>query len=149
MRPSMEEVFPVLEEARTFFSDQAERAGVELTVEKGDAELTSLIDRDRILQALSNLLDNALRHTPRGGSVAIAAVEGDGFIDLTVTDDGSGVEPAVLEHLFDRFSQSTRGGGAGLGLAIVKGVAEGHGGEVSVTSRFGEGAIFKLSLIHI
>ena len=146
MRPSMEEVFPVLEEARTFFSDQAERAGVELTVEKGDAELTSRIDRDRILQALSNLLDNALRHTPRGGSVAIAAVEGDGFIDLTVADDGSGVEPAVLEHLFDRFSQSTRGGGAGLGLAIVKGVAEGHGGEVSVTSRFGEGAIFKIRL---
>ena len=147
-RPSLEEVFPILEEARKFFSDQAEGAGVELTVVHSNAELKARIDRDQILQALSNLLDNALRHTPQGGSVVITAVEDDGFIDLTVTDDGPGIEPTVLEHLFDRFSQSTTGGGggAGLGLAIVKGVAEGHGGEVSVTSQFGEGAIFTIRL---
>ena len=147
-RPSLEEVFPILEEARKFFSDQAEGAGVELTVVHSNAELKARIDRDQILQALSNLLDNALRHTPQGGSVVITAVEDDGFIDLTVTDDGPGIEPTVLEHLFDRFSQSTTGGGggAGLGLAIVKGVAEGHGGGVSVTSQFGEGAIFTIRL---
>lgn len=147
-RPSLEEVFPILEEARKFFSDQAEGAGVGLTVIHSNADLKVRIDRDRILQALSNLLDNALRHTPQGGSVVITAVEGDGFVDLTVTDDGPGIEPAVLEHLFDRFSQSTTGGGggAGLGLAIVKGVAEGHGGEASVTSRFGEGATFTIRL---
>ena len=147
-RPSLEEVFPILEEARKFFSDQADGAGVELTVVHSNAELKARIDRDQILQALSNLLDNALRHTPQGGSVVITAVEDDGFIDLTVTDDGPGIESTVLEHLFDRFSQSTTGGGggAGLGLAIVKGVAEGHGGEVSVTSQFGEGAIFTIRL---
>ena len=147
-RPSLEEVFPILEEARKFFSDQAEGAGVGLTVIHSNAELKARIDRDRILQALSNLLDNALRHTPQGGSVVITAVEGDGFVDLTVTDDGPGIEPTVLEHLFDRFSQSTTGGGggAGLGLAIVKGVAEGHDGEVSVTSQFGEGATFTIRL---
>jgi two-component system OmpR family sensor kinase len=74
--------------------------------------------------------------------------EADGFVDLTVSDDGPGIAPGLLDTIFDRFSQ-TEGdgaGAAGLGLAIVKGVAEAHGGQASVVSEVGRGSTFAVRL---
>ena len=148
VRPSSEELVPILEEARGVFLDQAEGLGVRLSVETGSDAPRARIDRDRILQALANLLDNALRLTPEGGRVVLSAEEQNGFVSVRVSDDGPGIEPALLEHLFDRFSRSEPEGrgGAGLGLAIVKGVAEAHGGEVSVVSELGSGTTFTIRL---
>ncbi len=148
VRPSIEELEELLEEAKDLFQDQADKRGVDLRVEairNGGAR--ARIDRDRILQALANLLDNAVRLTPPGGSVVIGMEGNQRFVDLSVTDDGPGVEPELLPHLFERFSQArVGGGGAGLGLTIVKGVAEAHGGSVSVMSEPGSGSTFTIRL---
>jgi signal transduction histidine kinase len=100
------------------------------------------------VQALANLLDNALRVTPEGGCVAIAAADAGDRIAITVSDTGPGIEPAVHDHLFERFAATkpARGGGAGLGLAIVRGIAEAHGGAVSVRTEVGAGATFEIDL---
>jgi signal transduction histidine kinase len=106
------------------------------------------VDRDRLLQALANLLDNALRYTPEGGSVVMGIEEDGERVKVKVSDTGSGIRPELLEHLFERFvgDKGGRRGGAGLGLAIVKGVAEAHGGEVAVRTELGKGTTFEISL---
>ena len=148
VRPSLEELVPILEEARDVFLPQAERKGLELFVEAGEGELEARVDRDRIMQALANLLDNAIRLTREGGRVVLGVEDAGAELLLTVSDDGPGIAPKLLEGLFDRFSQSDAAGkgGAGLGLAIVEGVATGHRGTVSVDSRVGEGSTFTLRL---
>lgn len=148
VRPSLEELLPILEEARDAFIDQAERKGVDLDVRAGPGALAARIDRDRILQALCNLVDNALRLTPEGGEVVLSAEDLGDDLSLTVSDTGPGIAPELIGTLFDRFAQSdgVGKGGAGLGLAIVEGVASAHMGSVSVTSRVGEGAVFTVRL---
>lgn len=144
---STEELLPILREVHSVFEDQARKKGIRLEISECATGPKARIDRDRIIQALANLLDNALRLTPEGGRVVLGVAEEDGHIELTVSDDGPGIEPELQEHLFDRFAQSSStGGGAGLGLAIVQGVAEAHGGEVSVRSAPGKGATFILRL---
>ena len=146
VRPSLEDLVPILEEARDVFRPQAERKGLELLVEAGDGELEARVDRDRIMQALANLLDNAIRLTPEGGRIVLGVEDLGAELSLTVSDNGPGIAPKLLERLFDRFSQSDAGGkgGAGLGLAIVEGVVTAHHGTVSVDSRVGGGSTFTL-----
>jgi len=148
VRPSLEDVGPILEEARALFADQAERRSVKLTVMADGAGPRVRVDRDRILQALANLLDNALRVTPEGGSVVIGRREEPDRVTITVSDTGPGVPESMQARLFQRFTQSKsqRGGGAGLGLAIVRGVAEAHGGSVGVRSVVGAGSTFEIRL---
>jgi PAS domain S-box-containing protein len=148
VRPSREELHPILEEASVLFEEQARRKGVDLRVECETPDISARVDRDRILQALANLLDNALRVTREGGCVALRVAETDEGIGLTVSDTGPGIEPRLLERLFDRFSQSEDedAGASGLGLAIVKGVAEAHGGSVEVQSELGRGSAFTIRL---
>lgn len=105
-------------------------------------------DHDRIVQVLDNLVGNALRYTPAGGSITISAVPRDGEVVVSVSDTGAGIEPDDLRHIFDRFWQSdrTRRNGAGLGLAICKGIVEAHGGRLWVQSVPGAGTTFHFTL---
>jgi signal transduction histidine kinase len=146
VRPSAESVRPILEEAKELFEGQAELAGVELLVEVAEDVPQARMDRDRMLQALANLLDNALRFTPPGGSVTLAATEHDGRVVLSVSDTGAGIAHEALDRLFDRFWQTDWHGGAGLGLAIVRGVMEAHGGGVEVDSQLEKGTTFRMLL---
>ncbi len=148
VRPSAERVRPILEEAIELSAHQAEQAGVALLVEVASHVPPARMDRDRILQALTNLIDNALRFTARGGSVTLGGVERDGRVALSVSDTGEGIAPDAVDRLFDRFWQ-TEGAGkgvAGLGLAIVRGIVEAHEGEVQVESEQGVGTTFVLLL---
>jgi len=109
-------------------------------------------DRQRLMQILGNLLDNALRHTPAGGHVTLTAARTGPEVVFTVADDGEGITAEHLPHLFERFYRADyardRGrGGSGIGLAIVKALTEAHGGHVSVTSRGpGHGTTFTVSV---
>jgi signal transduction histidine kinase len=109
------------------------------------------LDRDRMLQVIHNLLDNAIRHTPAGGEVTVGlAPEADG-LRLWVRDDGPGIPPEEAERVFDRFyrldaSRTRASGGTGLGLAIVRSLVEAHGGRVWVESRPTAGSTFVVSL---
>jgi len=148
VRPSAERVRPILEEAIELSAHQAEQAGVALLVEVASHVPPARMDRDRILQALTNLIDNALRFTARGGSVTLGGVECDGRVALSVSDTGEGIAPDAVDRLFDRFWQ-TEGAGkgvAGLGLTIVRGIVEAHEGEVQVESEQGVGTTFVLLL---
>ena len=125
---------------------QADSLGVRLTVDSSAAG-TVRGDEDRLVQAVSNLVENALRSTPRGGTVMVQATSK----EVIVEDDGPGLPPEDLPHAFERFYlhnrlKSDAGVGSGLGLAIVKELVEKMGGTASVTSEPGQGTSFTLSL---
>lgn len=107
-------------------------------------------DRHRFRQVVRNLLVNALIHSPPGGTVEVAGHAQDGLVEITVRDEGPGIPPEHLPHIFERFyradpSRQRGTGGAGLGLAIVRSLMEAHGGEVRVASDPGRGATFTLT----
>lgn len=106
-------------------------------------------DRERMIQALANLVGNAVKFTEPGGNVEIQCRSRDGEVVFAVVDDGAGIEAADLAHIFDRFWQATRTrveGGLGLGLAIVKGIVQAHGGRVWAESTPGEGTTVAFAL---
>ena len=113
---------------------RAEVAGVRLATEVDPALPELELDPVRIHQVLSNLVDNAIRYTPRDGTVAISAAwsgAGDrSRVELTVADDGPGLTPELRETLFDRFVKSPDSPGSGLGLAIARGIVDAHGGAI-------------------
>ncbi|HEX9438155.1 MAG TPA: ATP-binding protein [Roseiflexaceae bacterium] len=124
--------------------------GVALTPEIAE-QVEAQGDRDRLKQALLNMVVNALQHTPSGGSVRVALDHVDGRARLSVSDTGEGIAVEDLQRVFDRFYRAdkarSRGtGGAGLGLAIVKWIAEAHGGSVEAASAPGHGSTFVLAL---
>lgn len=108
-------------------------------------------DKDKLIQVFVNLLNNAVKFTQRGGSISVSAHETDQDIAISVKDNGIGMDPENLEHVFDKFYQidstSTRKvGGCGLGLSITKGLVEGMGGSIEVESEPGKGSIFTFTL---
>lgn len=104
--------------------------------------------RDELHRLVSNLMENAVKHTPRGTTVHAAVAPVNGQVVLTVSDDGPGVDPELRDRLFERFVRGSgdRGGSFGLGLAIVRAVAESHGGTVAVEHPDGGGARFVVRL---
>lgn len=109
-------------------------------------------DPHRLVQVLANLLDNALRHTPRGGAVELTAVADRHELTITVADSGEGIDAAHLPHVFDRFYRADTArnrdrGGAGIGLAIAKALTEAHGGRITAHSQGpGTGSAFTVVL---
>jgi len=109
------------------------------------------VDRDRILQVLHNLLDNALRHTTAAGTIKIkASLDSPDWITVCVSDTGSGISPTDLPHVFDHFYKADQSRhhryGSGIGLAIVKQLVEAHGGKVWVESELGKGSSFYFTI---
>jgi two-component system, OmpR family, sensor histidine kinase ResE len=115
-------------------------------------EITTIsFDPDRIEQVLTNLIDNAIRHTPKGGSVKLSVTSEDKGIMIRVKDSGSGISEEDLPFVFERFYKAdkarTRGrAGTGLGLAIAKNIIDAHRGHISVQSKLGQGTTFSFLL---
>jgi signal transduction histidine kinase len=112
------------------------------------------IDVQWMGRALNNLVSNALRHTPPGGSVTLCADRVENDVAVSVSDTGEGILPEDLSHVFERFyrgekSRNRNSGGAGLGLAIVKGIVEAHSGSIYVESEPGVGSVFTITLPKI
>jgi len=136
---------------RDVVSSQASRAAkldVRLDALVHDGGVTIAGDRDKLVQVVVNLLDNALRNTPAGGSVTAAVGRSDGKAYLEVADTGTGIPSEALPHVFERFyvvdrSRAKSKGGTGLGLAIVKHIVEAHGGTVEAQSELGRGSVFR------
>ncbi|MCL6602429.1 MAG: cell wall metabolism sensor histidine kinase WalK [Paenibacillus sp.] len=113
-------------------------------------------DEDKLEQVLTNLLDNAFRHTPVGKSIIITGgeieLEGRRYLEVTIADEGFGIPPEDLPFIFERFYKADKArlrgesGGTGLGLAIVKNIVESHHGHISALSKLGEGSTFTLRL---
>ena len=128
--------------------------GVTLAVDVAGARAAGRVrvDRERVGQLLTNLLTNALRHTPVGGVVAVSAERADGVVRLTVRDTGDGIAAAHLPHVFERFYRTDTArdrdhGGTGVGLAISAAIAHAHGGSIVADSAgLGRGAVFTVEL---
>ncbi|MHB8577567.1 MAG: sensor histidine kinase [Dehalococcoidia bacterium] len=126
--------------------------GRELTVHvNAPPGLGLLADRDRVLQVLRIFVDNAIRHTPDGGSISLSATDGGARVCLTVADTGAGIPAEHLAHVFERFyradqARSRIDGGAGLGLAIARGFVEAHGGKLRIVSTLSAGTAITAEL---
>jgi signal transduction histidine kinase len=130
------------------FGDVADEKGVALRAE-APGEVSVRADRTRALQALANLVDNAVKFTPRGGEVVLSARREGPAIVVTMSDTGIGIPPEDLPHVWERLFRGDRSRserGLGLGLSLVKAIALAHGGEASVESAPGQGSRFMLRL---
>lgn len=147
------EVADLLEQARAAAAEDFAREGVDLVID-GSPAGTVRADAQRIGQVLANLLSNALRHSPSGGVVTLAARPSPAGAahELSVADSGDGIAPEHLPHVFERFyrtdaARARDAGGTGIGLAVSAAIAEAHGGRLEAASPgLGEGAVFTLSL---
>jgi signal transduction histidine kinase len=121
--------------------------------------LIVLGDSDRLRQLLLNLADNAIKHTTDGGKVSLCLIQNNGWVRVTVSDDGVGIPPEDLPHIFGRFyraeksrwrkpspNQESPGIGAGLGLSIARWIAQAHNGRIEVQSELGKGSAFHVWL---
>lgn len=135
-------------EAVTAFKVAAEAAGVSLRVDV-DGEMPLLdLDPTRLREVLTNLIANALRYTPRGGTVTVTLAHAPavGRVSVAVQDTGAGIAPDVLPHIFDRFYKSDESRGMGLGLAIARNLVVAHGGQITAESAVGRGTTIRVEL---
>jgi signal transduction histidine kinase len=142
----------VLEPALEMQRPLAEEKSIALALEYDpafDREMPLVrADQERVARVFANLIGNALKFTPDGGRVVLRAEGAGAEVRFSVSDNGSGISPEQLPHVFDRFWQArhARRGGAGLGLAIAKAIVEAHRGRLWVESRVGAGSTFSFTL---
>src|ERR1051325_7679513 len=143
----------IIEEAGETGELLAEHAGVGIDIRLPPKPLVVPVDRSRMRQLALNLIENAVKYTPRGGQVSVELGSSTGRAVFTVADAGIGIAPGDLPHVFDRFwradsarTRTSERAGTGLGLAICKWIAEAHGGTIDVQSRPGRGTTFTVGL---
>jgi signal transduction histidine kinase len=148
-------LYDLLSDTLATFGPQAQRQGVRLLGDVQGAIDPVLINPPKLQRVLYNLLDNALHHTPRDGTIVVRAAPCGSLVQVEVSDTGEGIAPEDLLHVFERSfrgekSRTRRGlegaPGAGLGLAIARGLIEAHGGTISVQSEPNRGASFRFTL---
>jgi len=141
----------LLDGMREYYEASAAEAGVSLTTSANQAPVIAKLDRTLVQRAVSNLVSNAVAHTPPGGSVVLAAGSEDSAVHIEVSDTGVGIPAEALPKVFDRFfrldsSRSQGSGGTGLGLAIVQSIMLLHGGKVEIASQPGQGTTVTLHM---
>ena len=128
------------------FQNQADLAEVGLSVTVAGDLASMDVDPARTREVVSNLLANAVRHTPPGGTVEVALERGAGEVVITVRDTGSGMSAEELDRIFDRFYRSPDSPWSGLGLAIARDLVQAHGGVMTATSEVGRGTMVRFTL---
>jgi two-component system sensor histidine kinase BaeS len=138
----------LISDVASSFQAQADAAGVGVTVDVDDEVPLVEIDPVRTREVLSNLISNALRYTPRGGTVRVrggVSRSTDG-VTVAVSDSGTGIAAEALPHIFDRFYKSPDSRGTGLGLAVAKNLVAAHGGQIEAESAEGQGTTIRFTL---
>jgi signal transduction histidine kinase/predicted chitinase len=149
IEPTRVEVEPLLHEAHELFKVQATASGITLRHEAEAEDVPPIrADLHRVMQVLSNLIGNAMKFTPHGGTITIRARAKNGDVLFTVSDTGSGIPRENLGDIFNPYWQAKRTErlGAGLGLSITKGIVEAHGGRIYVDSKPNVGTTFSFTL---
>ncbi len=146
--PERVDVRGLADEAWAAFADRARERRIQFTTAVGNVRYVTA-DSEALRQVLTNLLDNALRHTPPDGRITVSLEPAPGGVTVSVADTGSGIAPEHLPRIFERFYRADPGrsreeGGTGLGLAIVKHLVEAHGGRVEAHSSLGRGTTIRM-----
>jgi signal transduction histidine kinase len=136
----------LVDDSLAAFSGAAEQKHLSLRSELEKDLPTVELDPARIRRVLGNLLSNAIRHTPAGGSVTISALRAGADLELAVTDTGEGIAADLLRRVFERYVKGPSSTGTGLGLAIARDVVKAHGGRIEAESRPGAGTTIRLFL---
>ncbi|HUS29311.1 MAG TPA: ATP-binding protein [Kofleriaceae bacterium] len=136
----------ILKQAAADYELLVKETGARINAHIPDDPILVQADRDRVLQVLSNLIGNSLKHA-KGAPIELVLERREDAAMILVRDHGPGIPPSELPHVFDRYwSGRTKKGGAGLGLAIAKGIVSAHGGRIEVDSKQGDGAKFLFTL---
>ena len=141
----------ILKNLTADFSDNAAKRKQTLVVDAPDHEVSVLGDKERLRQALGNIVDNAIKYSPEGATTRVSLQESERSVTIAISDTGPGIEATHLSRIFERFyrvdkTRSREVGGTGLGLAIAKHIVEAHGSKISVTSEVGKGTTFSFDL---
>jgi two-component system sensor histidine kinase BaeS len=142
----------LLREVAALYQYQAQRKNITLDLDIASPPAIIEVDPGRMTQVLTNILDNALRHTPEGGKIVLSAGEANDQVELVIHNNGPAVKAEDLERIFERFyradasRQYGENGGSGLGLAIAKSIVQAHGGQVSAESETGKGLMIIIRL---
>ena len=147
INPHIIEPDRLLQEVASLYQFETQRKNITLNLDIAPNLPPIEVDPGRMTQVLTNILDNALRHTPAGGIITISAQEVNDQVELSVQDSGPGLQDEDLERIFDRFyradpsrqREDATAGGSGLGLAIAKSIVQAHGGQLSAESEAGQG----------
>jgi signal transduction histidine kinase len=142
------DVCKLLQECVDLFAPVVSSKSFSMTIHTSTEPIFANVDHDRILQVLSNLIGNSLKFTPNGGTIALSVRKQETQVEISVTDNGAGIEEEAKVQIFERFSQLTRNDrrGLGLGLFIAKWIVEAHKGRIWVTSEVGKGSTFSFTL---
>ena len=140
-----------VDETIAVIAPECEQQGIEVHNDIKPSIPQVIADSDRITQVLLNLVDNTCRHTPDGGTIRVGATLQGHYLHIWVNDTGTGIDPADLPHIFQRFyradrSRTTSTGGSGLGLSIVKAIITAHGGNIWAESALGQGTRITFTL---
>jgi two-component system OmpR family sensor kinase/two-component system sensor histidine kinase BaeS len=150
LHPSRFLIADLMEDLTSSFSSQAATFGIDLTTKTSDSSIEIIADYDRLNQVLSNLISNALRHTPKGGTISLVTESSQDGIRIEVKDTGEGIPAEDLPFIFDRFwrgdKSRTARTNSGLGLAIARQLIQAHNGEITVESESGKGTSFIIQL---
>lgn len=134
----------LIQEVASLYQYQSQRKNIAFSVDVAPSLPTIEVDPGRMTQVLTNILDNAIRHTPQGGTILLSAKETGDQVELAIQDGGPGLRAEDLDRIFERFyradpSRQRGDGGSGLGLAIAKSIVQAHGGQLSAESEPGNG----------
>jgi signal transduction histidine kinase len=148
MHPEPANVVELIDEAIELFGHTAREKNVRLTFKAGDQPLTAVVDKERLLQVLANLLANAIRFSPSGSAITIEAARAGDGLRVSVLDTGAGVAEEMREAIFERFWQTGTNDrrGLGLGLYISRCIVDAHGGRIWVESNPGGGSAFRFTV---
>ncbi len=146
-----EDIIELVKQAIDPWQPQSKIKGISLYLNLPDSLPLVNIDWQRINQVMHNLLENAVVHTSKGGSITVAAIRQGDWVEVSVSDTGEGIPAADLPNIFERFyrvdrSRARATGGSGLGLTIAKRLVEAHGGKITVSSQLGKGSRFSFTV---
>ncbi|WP_219835342.1 cell wall metabolism sensor histidine kinase WalK [Paenibacillus sp. R14(2021)] len=147
LHPEVMDVRKTLWETLQQFEARGQRESITFSKSTGDAQLPAKVDANRMKQVFINVIDNALKFTPRGGTIYVSAEQEDGAVRITIRDTGVGIPPEDLPHVTEKFYKgSSQRSGSGLGLAICKEIVELHGGSFMVGSVVDVGTTVTITL---
>lgn len=147
----LENVSEIIKSVKKHFSFRAEREKKQIIL-TGEDNITLLCDRDWLMQAIDNIVKNALDHTAEGGIISISWKQFASVVRIIIKDNGSGIHPEDLHHIFKRFYRSRSSQdiqGVGLGLPLAKAIIEEHNGTIEIDSELGKGTTFTINFLSI